>query len=188
MKFPINLASQPFRKDRPILFASGAVAVLMVGCLILLTSLALADRHRSRDTRRALAQLDRQIESTAAGQTRLDALLRRPENAEVLERSLGLNLLLYRKGISWTRLFADLEKTLPPSVRLVTIRPQIVSENEIYLDMVVAAQTPAPVYEMLADLESADMFGETKVYSFLPPSQSEPLYRCRVSVNYAQKF
>ena len=54
--------------------------------------------------------------------------------------------------------------------------------------MVVAAQTPAPVYEMLADLESADMFGETKVYSFLPPSQSEPLYRCRVSVNYAQKF
>ena len=114
MKFPINLASQPFHKDRPILFASGAVAVLMVGCLLLLTSLALADRHRSRDTRRAIAQLDRQIESTAAEQTRLDALLRRPENAEVLERSLGLNLLLYRKGISWTHLFADLEKTFTP--------------------------------------------------------------------------
>jgi Tfp pilus assembly protein PilN len=188
MKFPLNLASQPFHKDRPILFASGAVALLMVGSLILLVSLALAGRHRSKDTRRAIAQLDHQIGQAAAEQARLDALIRRPENAEVLERSLGLNLLLYRKGISWTRLFSDLEKTLPPTVRLVQIRPQVVSENEVYLDMVVAAQAPAPVYEMLADLESSDVFGETKVYSFMPPSQSEPTFRCRVSVNYAQKF
>jgi Tfp pilus assembly protein PilN len=188
MKFPINLASQPFHRDRPILFASGAVALLLVVSLILLVSQALAGRHRSRDTRRAIAQLDRQIEGAAAEQARLDALIRRPENAEVLERSLGLNLLLYRKGISWTRLFSDLEKTLPPTVRLVQIRPQVVSENEVYLDMVVAASAPAPVYEMLAGLEASDVFGETKVYSFMPPSQSEPTFRCRVSVNYAQKF
>jgi type IV pilus assembly protein PilN len=188
MKFPINLASQPFHRDRPILFASGVVALLMIASLIVLTSLALAGRHRSADTRRVIARLDQQIESTAAEQARLDALIRRPENAEVLERSLGLNLLLYRKGISWTRLFTDLEKTLPVTVRLIQIRPQVVSESEVYLDMVVAAQAPAPVYEMLADLESSDVFGETKVYSFMPPSQSEPTFRCRVSVNYAQKF
>ena len=46
-------------------------------------------------------------------QARQDAILRQPENAEVLERSLFLNALLYRKGISWTRIFADLEKSFP---------------------------------------------------------------------------
>ena len=47
MKFPVNLATQPARKDRPILVASGAVGVLMVTTLVLLVSLALADRRRS---------------------------------------------------------------------------------------------------------------------------------------------
>ncbi len=188
MKFPLNLASRPFHKDRPILFASGAVAALMVCSLILLISLALADRRRSADSRRVIARLDRQMASTVAEQARLDALLRRPENAEVLERSLFLNALLYRKGISWTRVFADLEKTLPPNVRLIHIRPQVVSESEVYLEMIVAAQTPAPIFEMLKQLESSEVFGETHVYNFIPPSQSEPLYRCRVSVNYAQKL
>ena len=188
MKFPLNLATQPFHKDRPILFASGAVAVLMVGSLVLLSFLAVADRHRSKDTRRAIARLDHQIERTAAEQARLESLLRRPDNAEVLERSVFLNALLYRKGISWTRVFADLEKTLPPNVRLIQIRPQVVSENEVHLEMIVAAQSPGPVFEMLKQLESSEAFGETNVYSFIPPSQSEPLYRCRVSVNYAQKL
>ena len=36
MKFPVNLATQPARKDRPILVASGAVGVLMVTTLVLL--------------------------------------------------------------------------------------------------------------------------------------------------------
>ena len=188
MKFPINLASQPFHRDRPILFASGALALLMVVSLVLLGSLAIADRHRSRNTRRVIAQLDRQIEQAAAEQARLDALLRRPENAEVLERSLGLNALLYRKGISWTRLFADLEKTLPPDVRLVMIRPQVVSEKQVNLEMVVAARTMAPVFEMAKDLESSEAFSEINVPSVLPPTQSEPLYRSRVTANYDQRF
>jgi Tfp pilus assembly protein PilN len=188
MKFPINLASQPFHKDRPILLGFGAVAALLVASLILLTSLAIADRRRSADTRAVIARLDRQIARATADQERVDAILRRPENAEVMERSLFLNELLFRKGVSWTRVFADLEKTLPPDVRLITIRPQVFSESQVHLEMVIAAESPGPVFEALRALESSDVFGETNVYSSVPPSQSEPLFRCRVSVNYAQKL
>lgn len=188
MKFPINLATQPFHKDRPILFASGLVALLMVGCLILLSLLAVADRRRSADTRAVIARLDRQIARATADQERLDAILRRPENAEVMERSLFLNALLYRKGVSWTRVFADLEKTLPGDVRLIMIRPQVFSESQVHLEMVVAAQSPAPIFEALRALESSEVFGETNVSNFDQPSQSDPLFRCRVSVNYAQKL
>ena len=188
MKFPVNLATQPFRRDRPILVASAAVAVVMVGSLILLISLAIADHRRSADTRRVITRLDRQLEQKATEQARLDAVLRRPENAEVLERSLFLNALLYHKGISWTRVFEDLEKILPPNVRLINIRPQVVSENQVYLEMTVAADSPAPVVEMLTRFETSEVFGATTVYSSVPPSQSDPSFRYRVSVNYAQKL
>lgn len=188
MRYPVNLASQPFRRDRPILMASALVGLLLVVTLVILISLAMLDRRRSADTRRVTERLQRQLRAVAAEQTRLDAVLRRPENAEVLERSLFLNTLLHRKGISWTRIFADLEKTEPHNVRIVSIRPQVTSENQIYLEMTVGAESQEPVMEFLTRLEASPLFGATTVYTISAPSQTDPLFRYRVSVNYAQKL
>lgn len=188
MKYPINLASQPFRRDRPILVASAAVGALLVITLGVLISLVIVDRRESAETRVITQKVERQMQAIDAQQRRLDAVLARPENAEVLERSLFLNALLYRKGISWTRIFADLEKTVPPEVRIISIRPQVASEGQVYLEMVVGTQKQEPVIELLRKLESSDMFGKTTVYTSVPPSQSEPLFRTRMSVNYGQKL
>src|SRR6202049_4880726 len=103
MKIPINLASQPFRRDRALLVASVAVSLLLVGTLGALISLILLDRTQLADVRHDVDQLNRQIRKVATDQAGLNAVLRRPENTEVLERSVLLNDLLYRKGISWTR-------------------------------------------------------------------------------------
>jgi type IV pilus assembly protein PilN len=113
---------------------------------------------------------------------------RRPENAEVLERSLLLNTLLQRKGISWTKIFSDLEDVIPYNVRLVSVRPEVNGQNEISLQMVVGAASSEPVLELLMALEKSPQFGPTSLHSWLPPSQNEPLYRYRVSVSYAQKL
>ena len=125
MKIPINLASQPFRRDRAMLAASIAVSLMLVGTLGALISLIMADRALLADVRSDVDGLNRQIRAATAEQERLDAVLRKPENAEVLERSVFLNALLYRKGISWTRIFADLEKTVPYNVKVLAIRPSV---------------------------------------------------------------
>ncbi|HWB83457.1 MAG TPA: PilN domain-containing protein [Bryobacteraceae bacterium] len=188
MKIPINLASQPFRRARAMMMASVAVAVLLAATLGVLISLILSDRSQLADVRRDLVRINRQIRATTTEQARLDALLRRPENAEVLERNVFLNQLLYRKGISWTRIFADLEKTLPYNVRIMTIRPFVNGQDQVTLDMVVAAESPEPVIEMVKALQSSPLFDSVTVPSSAPPSQAEPLYRYRVNVNYAQKL
>ena len=188
MKIPINLASQPFRRDRPMVVASVVVGVLLAGTLAAQGSLALADRSQLAETRRHIVQLNRQIQKATTDQARLDAILRQPDNAEVLERSIFLNALLYRKGINWTRIFSDLEKTLPHNVRVISIRPSVNARNEITLDMNVGAETPEPAIELLKALEGSPLFGSAYLHSSLPPSQTEPLYRYRVSVNYAQKL
>src|SRR6516162_2369906 len=109
MKFPINLASQPFRRDRAMMVASITVSLLLVATLGALISLIMLDRSQSADVRNDLNRLNRQIRQIAGEQASLDAVLRRPENTVVLERSVMINSLLYRKGISWTQILSDLE-------------------------------------------------------------------------------
>jgi len=98
MKIPINLASQPFRRDRAMLAGSIAVSLILVGTLGVLISLIVADRALLAGVRSDVDGLNRQIRTATVEQGRLDAVLRKPENAEVLERSVFLNALLYRKG------------------------------------------------------------------------------------------
>jgi hypothetical protein len=188
MKIPINLASQPFRRDRAMLVASIAVAVLLAGSLGALIMLARADNAQLADVRKEVSGLKAQIAVVAKQQHDAESILRQPQNAEVLERSVFLNTLLYRKGISWTRILADLEKTLPHNVKVINIRPYVSGKGEITLDMMVGAEGPKPIIAMFQALESSPLFGGVMQQQRMPPSQAEPLYRSRFTVNYAQKL
>jgi hypothetical protein len=188
MQFPINLASQPFRRDRAMIVASGAVAGLLVISLGALISLALADRNQMADVHRDIARLNQQIREAIKTQAEYESVLRQPANAEVLERSVFINSLLYRKGISWTRLMADLEKTMPPNVRVLNIRPYLTGRNQITLELMVGSESGEAVLPLYKSLESSPVFGSVLPLNYQPPTQAEPLHRYRFTVNYAQKL
>jgi type IV pilus assembly protein PilN len=170
-----------------MLAASIAVTVLLCVSLAVLISLAMADRAQLADVRGDVGRLNRSIRRVSAEQSRQDTVLRKSENAEVLEHSVFFNDLLRRKGISWTRIFADLEKAVPYNVRVVQIHPTVDAQNRIVLDMQVAADSPEPVIEMIKTMAQAP-FSNPAPKLMQSPSQSEPLWRYRVSVEYAQKL
>jgi type IV pilus assembly protein PilN len=189
MRIPINLASEPFRKDRPILLASTACAVFLVALLGVLIFLIVNERARAKDTRVAVNQLRNELRTAAQEQAKFDEVLRQPQNAEVLQLSQLLNALIERKSISWTQIFADLEKVMPYDVQLVSVRlPAITSHNEVMLDIVVGSQQPAATIGFFKKVESSPLFGPIEGHSSMPPSQNEKLFRYRVTVNYAQKL
>jgi len=189
MRIPINLSSEPFRHDRPVLLASGICAVVLGGLLGVMIFLVTTNRGQAGNTRGQVDRLTTQLRTMAAEQAQLDATLRQPANAFVLERSALLNTLVERKAISWTKIFADLEGVLPYNVRIIQVRlPQINSQNQVLLDMVVGAQSPDPVITFLKQLQASPLFGPATVHSSLPPTQNDPLYKYRVSVDYAQKL
>jgi len=105
LRVPINLATEPFRRDRPMLVGSFAIAIVLVLLLIFQVFTILNERAQATDIRVALDRESAQLRSIGAQQARLNATLRKPENAEVLERSLFLNTLIDRKAISWTRIW-----------------------------------------------------------------------------------
>jgi Tfp pilus assembly protein PilN len=188
MKIQINLASEPFRRDRPMLIGSAAVALLMLASLGALIYLAYTDRGAIRRDQRVQAQLDRELTRVNADKRKVDAEVQRAENSEVLERSVLINELLLRKGISWTRIFADLEKTLPPDVRITQIKPQVNNNDQIVLEMTAASETSEPLNTFVMKLEGSDVFSKVAPSVTQAPTQTDPFYRYRMTVNYVQKF
>jgi Tfp pilus assembly protein PilN len=189
MKIPINLASEPFRRDRAMLVASIGVCLLLVATLGILVSLILTDRAQMADVRHDIDRLTREIRRQSAEESRLASVLGLPANAEVLDRSLFLNALLYRKGISWTKIFSDLETVVPYNVKITQIHPTVNSLNQVVLDMVVGSEAPAAATEFMKAMENSPLFGSVEIHNQLTPNPpGEPLWRYRLTVNYAQKL
>ena len=188
MKIPINLASQPFRRDRAMLAGSIAVCVLLTATLGVLAVLISSDRAQMADVRQDIGRLNQRIRLLNAEQAKLNAVLTKPENAEVLEQSVFLNTLLYRKGISWTRIFSDLEKIVPYNVKISNIRPSVDAQNHVTLNMTVATETTEAYVLLLIALENSPAFGDVTEASRIPPNQSDPLWRIQVTMTYAQNL
>lgn len=189
IRIPINLASSPFQRTRaPFVGLVAACSVLGL-LLIIQVSLIFLRRGQASEERVQIAKINQRLSLVNRNQSGLQTSLNQPENAEVLDQSVFLNALIERKAISWTRLFKDLEGVMPYNARLISVRlPQIDSRNRVLLDMVVGVADPAPADELMKKLEASPRFGPASVHSIAPPSQTEPLLRYRITVNYAQQL
>ena len=172
-----------------MLVASSAVAVVLALMLGVVVYLILADRARVKDTRVAVARLDTEVRKITLEQAKLEGTLRQPANAEVLQRSYLLNTLIQHKSISWTKIFRDLESVMPIDVRIISVRlPQVTSQSEVVLDVQVGAKEPGPIIVFMSRLNKSPLFGPVDPKDDQPPTQQEPIYKYRFTVNYAQKL
>jgi Tfp pilus assembly protein PilN len=176
------------RRDRPILVASAAVGILLCVSLVALIGLAVTDAREMNDSRKVIAQVESQLAKTNAAQAQIDAQMRLPQNASVLDRSVLFNVLIRRKAISWTRIFSDLATVLPHNVRIESIRPQLNGKDQLSLDMVVAADAATPIIDFVGKLEASDMFGDVTQTAQVPASQNDPYIRFHLTVTYDQKL
>lgn len=189
IRVPINLASEPFRRDRAMLVGSAVLGIALILLLGIQALIIRSGRQQAAGLHITINQLNTQLHALSGAQAQMNGTLRRPQNAAVLERSVFLNTLIDRKAISWTKIFADLEKVMPYNVRLVSVRlPAVNSQNQVLLDLIVGAKDVQPILELLKHLEAAPEFGNYSVPTVTPPSQTDPLFRCRVTVSYAQKL
>jgi hypothetical protein len=188
VRIPVNLAREPFRRDRPMLIGSALAGIVLLGTLGLLISMIVTENRQSQDARIALDRVNRQLMNAQREQTKLDAAMRQPGNEIVLDRSVFINQLIKRKAISWTRILSDLEKVEPPNVRILSVRPAVNAQDQVFLDLTVASDAPEPMIAFIIKLEDSDVFGQTAPSNISPPTQTDTFYRLRLTVNYAQKL
>ncbi len=164
MRFRINLATQPYEDARRFYLVWGS---LLAAALLLSALMAWFAVHewrssrdmalKIRDLHTRIAQLDRQRETA-------EAILNRPENRDVRERSRFFNELIARKAFSWTQVFADLEKVMPPRLQVTAIRPDV-KDDRLRLAIQVEGEAREPALELVRRMEQSTTFRQPQVVS-----------------------
>ena len=188
MNLELNLATRPFGHRRLFWVSTSTAALLLFAIGALLAVFYVRNHEPAPQFVQHEARLRAELRALRTEEAELKRKLALPENAQVLERSLFLNQLLHRKGISWTRTFMDLEEIFPPRVRMEQVRPEVTPDNRVFLDMTVGAETPPDFIELMIALENSDIFAEPQLRGEGPPTEQDPVYKYQLSVRYDQQL
>src|SRR5947209_19405486 len=104
----INLASQPFRRERAQNAGLASVCVLLACALVVLVSLIFHSRAQAADLRRDIKTQNAELQNLQRQEAQFLAVVSKPQNADVFATSNFLNELIARRAVSWTRVFKDL--------------------------------------------------------------------------------
>src|ERR1700733_14153236 len=127
MNLQLNLATAPQPNNRPFIAYSTLLGVVGVIALAVLSLAAIRSWHANRDLHTDMNRWSGLIEADQEKQRALAAEFCSPGDQQVLGRSAFLNSLIDERSFPWTKVFMDLENTLPPGVRVVSIEPELVN-------------------------------------------------------------
>jgi len=163
MRIDINLASHPYEDAGPLwLRWGGALAAVAVLTLILLYS-ALSGWASARSDRNLIEQREQQIAARDQQKVKAEETLNLPANRGTRDRAQFLNDLFLRKAFSWTKLFEDMERVMPPRLHVVSIRPERTLDNQLEIKIVVAGASRDRAIELVKKMETSQRFQQTQI-------------------------
>jgi type IV pilus assembly protein PilN len=163
MRVDINLASRPYEDSGPLWVRwGGALAALALFTLILLYS-ALSGWAAARKDRGLIEQRQEQIAARDQQKAKAEETLNLPANRGTRDRAQFLNDLFLRKAFSWTKVFEDLERVMPPRLHVVSIHPEKASDNQLKIKLAVAGESRDRALELVRKMESSQRFQQTQI-------------------------
>jgi type IV pilus assembly protein PilN len=158
MRMDINLATRPYEDAREFWSRWGlGVGVLGLLTLVLVTWAVRGWVKAGRD-RQAIGHLQQQIAERDAERAKAQAFLDLPANRSTRDQSQFLNAMIERKGFSWTRVFEDLERVMPSSLHVVSLKPEMNEQKQLELEIKVAGNTRAGALELVHHMEGSQHF------------------------------
>jgi hypothetical protein len=157
MKLHLNLATVPQENKRPFLAAAAFVGTIGLLALAVLSHAAYKSYQANRDLRADIARTEVAMQANQVRQHELESYFRSVPAQQILDRSAFLNGLIDERSFPWTKIFMDLEDTLPPGVRVVSIAPRLVNGRaEVTLE--VGAMTDEGKIQFLQAIEKSKKF------------------------------
>ncbi len=164
MRLDINLATQPYEDSRRFWTYWGTGLALLGMATALLVFLAVTGFINAGHDRAQMAKLETQLAALDQEKNQAETMLNRPDNRQVRDRSRFLNALFQRKRFSWTRVFEDLERVMPAHLHVVSIRPDMSSDN-LALKLVVAGESRDQAIDLVRKMENSKRFKQTRIDS-----------------------
>src|SRR5512143_879951 len=138
MRLDINLATRPYEDARRFWTRWGLGVGVLALATVVLIGFAVRGWIEAGHDRRTIQGLQRQIDERDAERSQAQSYLNLEMNRSTRDQSQFLNSLIQRKAFSWTRVFEDLEKVMPPSLHVVSLKPALNDQDQLELEMKVA--------------------------------------------------
>jgi type IV pilus assembly protein PilN len=163
MRVDINLATHPYEDARRFWFRWGGALVGLGLLTLFLLVMTINGWINARKDRHMISQYEAQIAAREQERTNAQALLNLPQNTTTRDRSLFLNDLFQRKSFSWTRVFEDMERVMPPRLHVVSIHPEETLGSELEIKLVVAGDSRDRALDLVSKMEGSQHFRDTYI-------------------------
>lgn len=187
MSSKLNLASDPFRNRALPWTITAVITLASVIGLLLIAKSAFQNNAKTLATQKEVTELQKETVALTKKAKDIEIALTSDQKKE-LKYAHGL---VDRKRFSWSRLFADLESSLPGGIRVTRI---LVKEVHMQgdrpaadLDLIVASKNPVTVTEMIQEMESQGVFSAELVAQNPQRGKGESGSEYELSVHYVPR-
>ena len=163
MRININLASNPYEVARQYTRRLGALVVALVVLTIGLIGYIFYQRSQTREVNQRIRSAQQEIANLDNEKATAVTVLNQPQNRDVADQSQFLNNLFVRKSLSWTKVFTEMERLMPPNIHVISMKPEFDRDNQLVLHVVVATSARDTAVELVKRMEKSPHFRSAQV-------------------------
>ena len=153
-----NLATRPFYNERLIHLVLGLLAAVGIALTLVNATRLVGLSRRHTELSMRVDQTDRRAADLRREAARLQQQLNPQELDQVTKAAREANGLIERRTFSWTDLFNRFETTLPPDVRISSVRPRIGQAGEVIVSMTAVGKSVEDIDRFIENLEATGAF------------------------------
>ncbi|HZS27665.1 MAG TPA: hypothetical protein VFB76_10575 [Candidatus Angelobacter sp.] len=158
MRVNINLASQRYEAVKQFYVRWGAAIGFTSILTVLLIVLAWFNYTGSVKSGTRVRELQQKITSLEKERAQAEEISNRPENHDVTAQKNYWNKQITRRTFSWTQLFNDLQRIMPPRAFVSSVHPEITQDNRLKLTLTIKADKHDNALELVQKMEKSERF------------------------------
>ena len=163
MRIGINLASRPYQDEGRFYRLWGAALALTILITALMIIAGVRHYVSSRKDWASARATEERLVNLRKEEAQAQQILAEPRNRGTRDSSQFLNNAILRKSFCWTRLMEDMEKVMPPGLRVVSITPTVDQHSGFVLRLQVQGEKRESTIELLRNMEKSQHFRSSEL-------------------------
>lgn len=166
----LNLATKPLLGHRRFYVGSSVLGFIAIVLFVWLGWRLHDVRKAETDYRSKADKLQSEMSVLMGQRHQLDAFYAKPENRDLQERAKFIDSVIEADSFNWTKMFMDLEHTLPTGVHVIRIEPKL-DHGTLSVKFQAGAASQEAKVELFKAFEDSKSFSHFELYDEAPPRQ-----------------
>jgi len=170
MNVKLNLATQPLVSHRRFLMAAALLGLLGLALFLALGWRFYSLRKADEDYRARAGKVQQEMARLLEQKADLQRFFAKDENRNLQERARFIDDVIEARSFNWTKMFMDLEHTLPTGVHVVRIEPKL-EKGSVSVKFVVGTASRESRIQLLKAFEESKSFTHVELLATELPRQ-----------------